>query len=474
VDTYQDSHSCKWCIEGIPFAEFEGDQFLLQKRKTQFINIAFHPSDISKCSLQSDAKQLFEHSKSRGIFSIRLTAGDHDGYRDVRINRENLKLLFSEIQLQYKDRIQALKISSITDYAITDHFDVSDLNALLTFDDSNAPVFKEISSVENLQKLPAIDGGSVFVPFEILVSMHEPRKISEILRSIVPNGTVNYFSVATVVESSEQFTQLSNALKTGARGPNTFNFEPGNVIFLRKRFEPLTTWQKEKDFLADLVESNESTDLPTAQAILNRLSYLRDTGTSTDKLFWPSQNELPLKLQKDFVYLTVNSNESQADVYTIVSNLLSTAIQNNRNPKEKLTTNSVRKVLRDSIYSEALIDPNNFLKFNDAILRASILRAASSFELNYSRDLHLSSTLTGLIMHEISEWNFSRGQCLMEFLIALAIKHLRLCSQHIDEITNEIDKSSILPPFVKQVASYMCVRTTIALQTQDTDLTPLS
>lgn len=159
VDTYQDSHSCKWCIEGIPFAEFEDDQFLLQKRKTQFINIAFHPSDISKCSLQSDAKQLFEHSKSRGIFSIRLTAGDHDGYRKVRINRKNLKLLFSEIQLQYKDRIQALKISSVTDYVITDHFDVSNLNTLLTFADSNAPLFKEISSVENLQKLPAIDGG---------------------------------------------------------------------------------------------------------------------------------------------------------------------------------------------------------------------------------------------------------------------------------------------------------------------------
>ncbi len=151
--------------------------------------------------------------------------------------------------------------------------------------------------------------------------------------------------------------------------------------------------------------------------------------------------------------MPVDDSESQADVYAIVSNLLSTAVQNNQNPQIKPDIDIIRKILRDSIYSEALIEPNNFLKFNDAILRACILRAATSFELNYSRDLYLSSILTSLIVHEISEWKFSRGQCLMEFLIALATKHLRLCTQHINEIIYHIETSNALPAYVKRIAN---------------------
>ena len=452
VETFADLHTCKWCKEGIPFAEFEGDQFLLQKRKTQFINISFHPDTVSKCSLQVDAKMFFALCKSRKLFSVRFTAGDPDGYREVRIDKDVFHKLLIEMPSLHAVSTSALTIVSPVNYVISESFDETGICKFLARSDVNTLDFEKLCSTESLQTLAKIDGGSVLVAFDALISMHEPRKISEILRAIVPNGTINYFAGASVVESSEQFLQLSAALKTGDKGPKTYGFEPGYVVLLRKRYEALTPWQKEQDFLQKLVTTDESNDTTSPKEILDRLAFLKNTGESVDQLFWNSQNGNELKLQNGFVFLNVDNCESQADVYAIVSNLLSTTIQNNRDPKVKYDANVVRKILRDSIYSEALIEPNNFLKFNDAVLRASILRAANSFELNYSRDLSLSSILTSLIMHEISEWKFSRGQCLMEFLIALATKHLRLCTQHLNEITSCINMSIELPCYVKRIA----------------------
>lgn len=451
VETYLDSQTCKWCISGIPFAEFEGDQFLLQKRKTQFINIAFNGAEISKCSLQADARDFFLKSKSHNIFYVQLTKGGSDGYRDVRISEANLHKTFLSKSSQYKDRISDLIASSTINYIVTESFNKNCLKKLWSFENSAAPTFKVFTSLKSLQEMEVLDGASVLVAFDAVISILDPRKISEILRSITPNGTISYFSAATIVESCEQFSQLSAALRTGAKGFGTHRCAHGYVLFLRKRHEARTSWDKEKEFLEKIVARDDSQDNPTFQEISDRVSFLRRSGEVTDNLFWTTQNGKQLKLQPDFVFLPVDGDESQADVYAIVSNLLSTAVQNNRNPENKSKTNEIRRILRDSIYSEALIDPNNFLKFNDAILRASILRAATSFELNYSRELYLSSILTNLIQHEISEWRFSRGQCLMEFLIALATKHLSLCTQHLDDIILNIDASSHLPAYVKRI-----------------------
>ncbi len=452
IETYANMHDCKWCKAGVPVAEFEGDQFLLQKRKTQLINISYHPYDQTKCAMKTLAYEFFKLTKSRDVISVSLTAGGHDGYRDVRIQTKPfIDLLLSTCQ-EFNNSLKRLSIQFPIDYLVSDDFSASTLCSLEAFGDVEVTEFGVHSSRDSVQRLATKNCGSVLVPFGLLVSMHEPRKINEILRTIVPDGNVRYVAGATIVETPEQFRQLAAALQTGAKGLNNFNLEPGYVVLLRKRFERVTTWEKEKDLLSKIVEADEELHNETPVEILERLSYLRQTGQSADQLFWKAQNQSSLRLQNNFVFLPVDYSESQADVYAVVSNLLSAAIQLNRNPQDRFSTDISRKSIRDSVYAESLIDPNNLLKFNDAILRASLLRAANSAELNYSGDLELSSVITSLVMHEITEWHFSRGQALMEFLISLATRHLLLCAQHVRQISEAIRKDCFLPQYVKRVA----------------------
>ncbi len=453
IATHDSSKSCDWCNRGLPFAEFEGDQFLLQKRKTQKINIAYHPTNEANNSLKKSARDFFLEAKSKGIFSVRLTAGEADGYREVLIDKEKLTSSTPGLLKFLEKSLQKFPLDLPIHFLVSDDFTSEQMGALQPYSVNGKQSFLTATFTTELQKHAAIKKGNALVAFALIDSLHTPRKISEILRSVVPDGEVVYSAMATIVESPEEFKQLGSALRTGAKGPRTFTYAEGAVLFFRRRFEVRTTWQYEKDWLEGLVEEDLLKNVMTPPEITARLAFLKRTGHAEHDLFWSGQNGEALRLQHDFVYLPVSDDESQADIYAIVSNLLSTAIQFNRSATDESPIGDIRRALRDTVYSEALIDPNNFLKFNDAILRAALLRAASPTELNYSRDLDLSGMMTSLIVHEIAEWQFSRGQMLSEFITAIATDHLRLCTQHMDQIKKSISRSVYLPPYIKRLGS---------------------
>jgi hypothetical protein len=455
IETYTELQSCKWCMNGVPLAEFEGDQFLLQRRKVQKINLSYHPNDESKRSLKPSAISFFSQIKSRQIAAVRTTAQDSDGYRDVRFDSQKyIEHILSESDNAFKQTLKKSNASAF-DFLISDMSESADFSKISNEMPEFTFSFKSEVKIEQLQHIHPVSSGKAMVILSLIASMLEPRKISELLRSRLPDGEVTYLTCATLIETPEQFRQLCVALKTGARGSDTFDFEPGHVLTLRKRFDPATTWERERSFLTRIIQKDQNSEISTEIEILGRLAILKASGEISENLFWNGQNGSSLRLQQDFVFMPVNSLESQADVYAIVSCMLSTAIQHNRDPITTASASDMRKSIRDSVYSEALIDPNNFLKYNDAILRASLLRAANSAELNYSSDLELSSSVTQLIMHEIDEWRLSRGQVLSEFLVALGIGHLKLCNQHIRQLSNKLKTSVYLPEYIQKLGKQL-------------------
>lgn len=447
VKTFANMLACEWCQKGIPYAEFEGDQFLLQKRRPQYINVVFSPQE-ERCSMKSDAKNFFSNLNGEGVFSVQINAAPIQGYRDVQIDRKSIFGSTSGTS-KFDKAIAAENPRSPLNYII---FDDLDSALIQTIPSINLRGGQYIASTE-IQKQSQIKDGAALVVYGALESLHGVRKTNEILRSIVPDGCVVYAAYATIVESPEEFKQLSSALRTGARGPHTFKYTPGNVVLFRRRFDRLSPWEKEKELLEKILEEDTLLGNSTENEILDRRTLLKNSGAMEKGLFWHSQNGVELFLQNDFVFLSPTGRETQADVYAMISNLISSAIQENRDPSipTSVTPNSIRKVLHDTVYSHALIDPNNFAKFNDGILRASFLRAAEARELNYSGDHHCSGLLRNLIVHEIDEWQFSRGQALLEFLVALGTKHLRLCDHHLSDIQTQIAGSIYIPGYAKRI-----------------------
>jgi hypothetical protein len=85
-----------------------------------------------------------------------------------------------------------------------------------------------------------------------------------------------------------------------------------------------------------------------------------------------------------------------------------------------------------------LLDPENFERFNDGILQASLLRASKREELNYSLEddasLKMKTTLDNIIKYH----NEDNGEALLEFTFALVTKKMQLKKRHLEDVYKKL------------------------------------
>lgn len=82
--------------------------------------------------------------------------------------------------------------------------------------------------------------------------------------------------------------------------------------------------------------------------------------------------------------------------------------------------------LKPSGYESVVISPECFLRFNDNILQASMLRASLPSELDYSASPHLSKLMKEFLEKVFDRYSHAYGAAALEFAAALATGRLRL------------------------------------------------
>jgi len=115
---------------------------------------------------------------------------------------------------------------------------------------------------------------------------------------------------------------------------------------------------------------------------------------------------------------------SQADVYVTIASVL-----------QQLRSNAhrgQRSAIKSNWFQQTILAPENFGRFNDDIIQASILRAAHPFEMNLADAATDSRELGRLIRRIIAAANTERGGAAAEFLLALATGRLRLRRADLD------------------------------------------
>jgi hypothetical protein len=166
-----------------------------------------------------------------------------------------------------------------------------------------------------------------------------------------------------------------------------------------------------------------------------------------EKVISASQNSLlpntrgeALKITEGLVYFG-DVFKDKIDQVTQSDTLLtiSAAMQAAREHKDPA------KCLRPTNYQSVIISPENFLRFNDDILQACILRTSLPSELDYSSNHHVSELMAEFLSKVFSRHEHSFGSAALEFAAALTIGKMKLKKEHCIELVNKsLDNSQSL------------------------------
>jgi hypothetical protein len=430
--------NCPYCDQGLLLAEFEGDQFLLQKRKTRRLKII-------KQSQSESARYFFEIATRNQAISVSIVGTGRSRYSDINIDVNKLIVQNENLRNDLAFKLRRT-VPSPLDIVISDDCTISELSAWST-KGSRTSIHVDANLIRSttLETVSPLADGGVLVYFSSLNGDLSARSINRALRSIAPKGSVGYLATLLISESPEARRDLLSFLKYGDRGPNTFVFDSVHDLLLSQRQERLP-WDLERDHLARLAQSF---DLPSELKI--RLNFLSANTIAISNVFLDSQKG-ELGINHDFVYLDTEKNKdqiSQADIYAVVSNLLTACRNDNREILAPVARGHEALIWEQSVYGQILLCPRNFKDFNDGILHAAFLRAAKSSELRYDTDEKLSEELLEIVLTEVTAWKYGNGQALAEFVLALATRRLSLKDKHLQELTSEIKQNSDIPEWIK-------------------------
>lgn len=142
----------------------------------------------------------------------------------------------------------------------------------------------------------------------------------------------------------------------------------------------------------------------------------------------------PLKLSEGFLFFKKDSEiagryeeVSQSAVYLTLSAVLQYA-REHENPNLRLCPNG---------YESVVLGPECFLRFNDSILQACLLRASLPSELDYSASPELSRLMREFLSKVFVRCNEEYGDAALEFAAAIAIGRLRLATKDMNELLEE-------------------------------------
>jgi hypothetical protein len=434
------SSSCPLCERGFFLAELEGDQFLLEKRAVKELS-------VKALSQPKDARSVIDAISKLQIILIPLYA--------TSPHRAEFVLDFKgAIEKSTEMREKVVKL-------LRRYVPVPLHYVVLT--DTQEDVFRELMTLAGLASVmattkfvhdsqlsasAAIRGAGVLVFFSCLKEYSRIRDINAELRVVADQGCVAYLSAITLTESPEHLAGLKSFLTYGANGRDSFTYSAAYTLMLPFTHDERSSWDLEVELLRRMKDEGVF-----EAEHLSRLTLLESAASRADMLFWPGR-DAQLVINNDFVYLDTKRGKadiSQADIFTAVSNLLSAARVDNRTLTAPVENHPLR--WQQSVYGQTLISTANFENYNDAILRAAFVRAATNAELYYSAHESSSAQMFAMFRQGIDGWLVGAGDFLPEYLLALATRRMVLSESDAIQLQRLLE-SSELPKYLKDFGKY--------------------
>lgn len=403
----EDRKTCRLCASGSRPIKLQGDQF-------EFAGPQQDPLLIAKSHAPAGLAPMMDRLAGGGIFGVGLgkTSGKHPRLYHVAASAMLGHPAF-EGRLDFVLR-RSLP-ASLGHVIAIDGDSVAFAETIARHAVSEPAVVRR----DNLDAIERDTQSAIIIAASVIESGRAMLDISRDLRSIAPRAPLLYI-VGLSKSSGEPRREVLERTLTQTVNPYPYVF-----IEVERMILPLSTelhaWAAE---LRLLIDPDVAALVPKQlkSVVDARIARLRRTSEAlTDDLFVPNAPDRAPTLQPGFVFWPDGAPErahSQADVFFTVASVL-----------QQLRANAHRggrAAIKSNWFQQTILAPENFGRFNDDIIQASILRAAYPYEMNFADSPTDSREMGRLIRRIVQASDQKRGAAAAEFLIALATHRLRL------------------------------------------------
>lgn len=303
----------------------------------------------------------------------------------------------------------------------------------------------EIISIANddQSSMEHIKDSSVLVLSSVVSTGHIFVDVNRALRLAGHTGMRIFATPYVVSPSEKQFKSVNSSLTQGTKGFK-YHYVTFQKIFLSSK--NLSPWDSELEVIKKIHNDQEG-DADDFWA--DRKLKLESKSSGLEKYVgihsWDSASFF--ELAKDFVFWPdgyepdeINQSAVFATVGAILQNLRDNNIDGNQ--------------LSANIYKHTVLDPENFVRFNDPILQACLWRCALPGELDYRRSEALSGDLQRIFTKIFKAIGSQRGVTSIDLLMGLATRWIKVSSDEMKKIVCGAEEY-LTDPHAKLLVQYL-------------------
>jgi hypothetical protein len=252
---------------------------------------------------------------------------------------------------------------------------------------------------------------------------HALRAASRDLREVVPAASRHFLVGVGLPTSEEAWRRLGQFLVQSGDPNRPYLFSQWLSLPTGCDSGSDQAWVRGAALMQKTEQMLVRADSPwNRDSVQSSLQLVGDVLVQAAGGFLPTAAGASQRLTRGFVYWSPgDARQLEAANHAAASFLaMASGLQTAREFKE------ASKCLRSTLHEMVVLDPENFLRFNDGVLQASLLRAARPYELDYSAAPELSEVMREFLEKVFENQHRSYGEAALEFGFALATGQLRL------------------------------------------------
>ena len=267
------------------------------------------------------------------------------------------------------------------------------------------------------------------------------RQISRDLREFETSCIPRHFLVGVgIPQGLSDWERLRQFLVRNA-SEREYKFSAWNVLAIGP--DSIRDYSTDLIRLASRAQTSELSGLDNISdnVISDSIDLMVDVIEQSRNSLLPSNTGQKLAITDGFVFLgdqyddyfkEIKQNPEaisipQQDILLTVSAVLQAA-REHKSQKHSLTPSS---------YESVVISPENFLRFNDDILQACLIRASRPSELDYSSDKNLSEVMSEFLNKVFERNSHPFGYAALEFAAALALGKIKLKKEDLNNLLSK-------------------------------------
>ncbi|TAX01963.1 hypothetical protein ELI07_32760 (plasmid) [Rhizobium leguminosarum] len=410
-----DEADCPLCQNGSRPVELVGDQFLADSFKSI-------PYTLKQSDAPSNIDRITERFRSQSAFVLTSDANAHR--LDVRLTGilKNRKKEIADLTA----RFVSISITHILPLKDGDSQTFAKVlaNAIKAAAGKRPKVLKDPAELEALQE----EVRGVLVAAACIGSGRQLQEVSLDLRMFGNKPRTFLIAVAKHSDGVDYKKLVSDLQHNNDHYKHTVEIVDKMELPYPNSYD---AWLAERDLLMAMRDANKNgiRDFSAISAwIDSRLDRISGTIEGNDA-FLTTTGGQPLQLRPTFAFWQKKYDPKailQFDVFATIASVLEHA----RRTRGK---DGVPPLARSAFFAN-ILHWENFSRYNDGIIQASLLRAARPHELNYATESEHSKLVCKILSKLFDRAATQHGEGALEFALAVATNRLKLRQDEVETL----------------------------------------